>query len=115
VALLGDGKLSFLGGGVDEYLERVRTTRRAPVPQGPPADQPVSAAASERAGRKELQRLERQIDRLSDKEEELAARMAADAGDYQKLTALGAELRAVQKDKAALEDRWLILSNDLDG
>ena len=27
VALLGDGKLSFLGGGVDEYLDRVRAAR----------------------------------------------------------------------------------------
>ena len=32
VALLGDGKLSFLGGGVDEYLDRVRSARRAPPP-----------------------------------------------------------------------------------
>ena len=35
VALLGDGRLSFLGGGVDEYLDRVRAARRAPrVPGG---------------------------------------------------------------------------------
>src|ERR1700686_2205129 len=27
VALLGDGKLSFLGGGVDEYLDRIRAVR----------------------------------------------------------------------------------------
>ena len=33
VALLGDGKLSFLGGGVDEYLDRVRAARRAPSPR----------------------------------------------------------------------------------
>ena len=29
VALLGDGKLSFLAGGVEEYLDRVRGTREA--------------------------------------------------------------------------------------
>ena len=28
VALLGDGKLAFLGGGVDEYLDRIRAARR---------------------------------------------------------------------------------------
>ena len=33
VALLGDGRLSFLGGGVDEYLDRVRAARRAPAPR----------------------------------------------------------------------------------
>ena len=35
VALLGDGRLSFLGGGVDEYLDRVRAARRAPAPRSP--------------------------------------------------------------------------------
>ena len=34
VALLGDGRLSFLGGGVDEYLDRVRAVRRAPRGRG---------------------------------------------------------------------------------
>ena len=34
VALLGDGKLAFLGGGVDEYLDRVRAARAG----GAPAD-----------------------------------------------------------------------------
>src|SRR5205807_10416103 len=33
VALLGDGKLSFLAGGVDEYLDRVRAVR-AVAPRG---------------------------------------------------------------------------------
>ena len=37
VALLGDGRLSFLGGGVDEYLDRVRAARRAPAPRSPAA------------------------------------------------------------------------------
>ena len=32
VALLGDGKLSFLAGGVEEYLDRVRGTREASLP-----------------------------------------------------------------------------------
>src|SRR5207249_3018366 len=61
VALLGDGAISFLGGGVDEYLDRVRAARRAPAPRsleaGSPAAAPPSAAA-ERTARKELQRLE---------------------------------------------------------
>ncbi|MGH3152948.1 MAG: ABC-F family ATP-binding cassette domain-containing protein, partial [Streptosporangiaceae bacterium] len=69
VALLGDGRLSFLGGGIDEYLDRIRTARAgstggprpAPVAAGPPR----SSAAEERTARKELQRLERQLDRLT--------------------------------------------------
>jgi ABC transport system ATP-binding/permease protein len=122
VALLGDGKLSFLGGGVDEYLDRVRAARRAPSP-GSPAAAPPSAgsaaggrpsAAEERIARKELQRLERQLDRLSAREAGLSAELAANATDYEKLTVLGAELKATQAEKADLEERWLELAADLE-
>ena len=117
VALLGDGRLSFLGGGVDEYLARVRTARAGssggPQPVTAPGP-PRSSAAGERTARKELQRLERQLDRLSAREAELTDLLAANATDYEKLTSLGAELRAVQAEKSDLEDRWLTVAADLD-
>jgi ATP-binding cassette subfamily F protein uup len=118
MALLGDGRLSFLAGGVDEYLDRIRTARAGstggsqPVPAAP--GPPRSSAAEERTARKELQRLERQLDRLTVRETELTALLAANATDYEKLTALGAELRAVQSEKSDLEDRWLTLAANLD-
>ena len=115
VALLGDGKLSFLGGGVDEYLDRVpRAGREAPRPPGPRRTAPRSSAAEERTARKELQRLERQLDRLSARETELTAQLAANATDYEKLTALGADLKATQAEKADLEERWLAVADELD-
>ena len=128
VALLGDGKLSFLAGGVEQYLDQVRGTREAslPAPAGPPGRASAASAAGgpspaapappdgtapgtaeERAARKELQRLERQIDRLSGREAQLGAQMAENASDYEKLTQMGADLRSVRADKAALEERWL--------
>ena len=117
VALLGDGRLSFLGGGIDEYLDRIRTARAgstggprpAPVAAGPPR----SSAAEERTARKELQRLERQLDRLTVREAELSTLLAANATDYEKLTTLGAELRAVQAEKSGLEERWLAVAANL--
>ena len=118
VALLGDGWLSFLGGGVDEYLDRVRTARAGssggpqPVTAAPGAAR--SSAAEERTARKELQRLERQLDRLSVRETELTEQLAANATDYEKLTSLGAELRAVQAEKSDLEDRWLSVAAGLE-
>jgi ABC transport system ATP-binding/permease protein len=121
VALLGDGRLSFLGGGVDEYLDRVRAARRAPAPRSPAVRSPAgsaaagSAAAAERTARKELQRLERQLDRLTAREAGLSAELAANATDYEKLTALGAELKAVQAEKADLEERWLTVAAQFDG
>jgi ATP-binding cassette subfamily F protein uup len=120
VALLGDGRLSFLGGGVDEYLDRVRAARRPPAPRSPAAGSPAgsavagSAAAAERTARKELQRLERQLDRLTAREAGLSAELAANATDYEKLTALGAELKATQAEKADLEERWLTVAAELD-
>jgi ATP-binding cassette subfamily F protein uup len=130
VALLGDGKLSFLGGGVEEYLARIRAVRAAPAvgpdPDTPDAQpgrssagkqaaaRPKASAGQERAARKELQRLERQLERLSAREAELAEQLAANATDYEKLTALGADLRVAQAEKADLEERWLTLAAELD-
>jgi ATP-binding cassette subfamily F protein uup len=118
VALLGDGKLSFLGGGVEEYLDRIRAARSTP-PAGPKpsegsAGPARSAAAQERLARKELQRLERQLERLSAREAGLTADLAANATDYEKLTKLGADLRAVQSEKSDLEDRWLTIAAGLE-
>jgi ATP-binding cassette subfamily F protein uup len=120
VALLGDRKLAFLGGGVDEYLDRVRALRDTPVGQPPaparpqPAGAPAPSAAEERTARKELQRLERQLQRLSARETELAEQLAANATDYEKLTALGAELKATQAEKSDLEDRWLTVAAEFE-
>src|SRR5580704_13960211 len=114
VALLGDGKLAFLGGGVDEYLDRVRAARDAPASTGPATPAPRSSAADDRTARKELQRLERQLERLSAGEAELAAELAANATDYEKLTELGAELKATQAEKADLEERWLTVAAELE-
>jgi ABC transport system ATP-binding/permease protein len=113
VALVGDGKLAFLAGGVDEYLDRVRAVRAAPGSGRAAAKSPPSAA-EERTARKELQRLERQLERLSTREKKLAAELAANATDYEKLTALGADLRATQAEKADLEERWLTVAAELD-
>ena len=136
VALLGDGKLAFLGGGVDEYLDRIRAARAggrpdgsAPVRAAPPrtaaagapggspvagTEPPRTSAAQERTARKELQRLERQLERLSARETELTAQLAANAADYEKLTTLGADLKATQAEKADLEDRWLTVAAELE-
>ena len=118
VALLGDGQLSYLGGGIGEYLDRVRAARAGssggPQPVTDPHRPPRASAADERTARKELQRLDRQLDRLAAREAELTELLAANATDYEKLTSLGAELRAVQAEKSGLEDRWLSLAAELE-
>ena len=129
IALLGDGKLSYLGGGIDEYLaRRARQAGAGSRPAGDTQSRPdagggagtaggagLGPAGAQRAARKELQRLERQIDRLSARETELSAALAAQASDYQKLIELGAQLRGVQEDKARLEERWLTVAEQCAG
>uniref|UniRef100_UPI000D1ACFB3 ABC-F family ATP-binding cassette domain-containing protein n=1 Tax=Thermobifida fusca TaxID=2021 RepID=UPI000D1ACFB3 len=116
-ALLGDGTLRHLPGGVDEYLRlRAERAERGEIPQdgaaakedaGPAEAAPKLSAAERRAAQKELQRIERRIDRISAREEELHALMAEAAEDYARLAELGAELKALTAEKAELEDAWL--------
>jgi ATP-binding cassette subfamily F protein uup len=114
-ALLGDGKIAFLPRGVDEYLERVRALRAAQESRPAARSTTVSASTAERTARKELQRLERQIDRAADRETALNEELAANAADYEKLTELGAQLRVLQAEKAGLEERWLEVASSLEG
>jgi ABC transport system ATP-binding/permease protein len=118
LALLGDGKLSYLGGGIDEYLAR-RAGQMEAAAAGSGASTRAGSglgrAGAQRAANKELQRLERQIDRLTARETELTAELAAQASDYEKLIELGAQLRGVQEEKAALEERWLAVAEEATG
>jgi ABC transport system ATP-binding/permease protein len=117
VLALIDGRLSYLPGGVDEYL-RLRASASevaAPVLRARSAGPAptVSDAARQRAGQKELARLERQIARLSDTEAELSADLVAHASDYETLLELGARLRAVQDERTGLEERWLQVAEQM--
>jgi ABC transport system ATP-binding/permease protein len=117
LALLGDGKLSYLGGGIDEYLARRAGQLEAAAGGGASAraGSGPGRAGAQRAANKELQRLERQIGRLTARETELTAELAAQASDYEKLIELGAQLRGVQEEKAALEERWLEVAEEAAG
>ena len=117
VALL-DGKLSFLAGGVAEYLDRrerglelAQATQRAGA--AGQATGTASAATRRRDGQKELTRLERQLSKISVKEAELIKELAEHAADYPRLIELGAQLRLVQEEKASLEERWLTVAEEL--
>jgi ATP-binding cassette subfamily F protein uup len=119
VVALIDGKLRHLPGGVEEYLrlrEQERQEDRGQAGgQGTPAAaaRPASSAARQRAGQKELSRLERQISRLSDTEAKLTVALAESASDYARLIELGAELRAVQQERSGLEEAWLAVAEEL--
>ena len=114
-----DGQLAYLPGGVEEYLSLRERAAAAPGRERPAAAagadcsrQGPSSAARQRAGQKELARLERQIARLTDTEARLSAALAENATDYEQLIELGAELRAAQAERAELEERWLTIAEE---
>ena len=126
VLALIDAGLAFLPRGVDEYLERLdaeedkQASPASPTSPATAARPDGGAAAGIPAGqlpagqlreaRKELARLDRQLQRLASRESELHEALAAAAADYARLLDLGEELRALQAEKTALEDRWLQLA-----
>jgi ABC-type multidrug transport system ATPase subunit len=110
--LFGDGRLTHLPGGIDEYL--ARASGSAPVPETAPVPpRPVSSAAELRTAKKELARLERQVGKLTEREASLHEQLAAYATDYEKVTALDAELRSVQAEKEQAEEAWLVLADQV--
>lgn len=104
-ALLGDGRVTHLPGGIDEYLSR-RVLTAGPVATPRPA-QSQSNAAEHRAAMKELARLERRLDTLHKRENQLHEQLAANATNPDKLVDLNAELKTVLTEKDDVEARWL--------
>jgi ATP-binding cassette subfamily F protein uup len=106
VALMGDGSLAALPGGVDEYLAR-RSTAVTAAPT-----ERRAAKGDSRSARKELTRLERQIATLDKREARLHEQLAEHATDFEKIAMLDAELREVIATREAAEEQWLELSDD---
>ncbi|WP_141578295.1 ABC-F family ATP-binding cassette domain-containing protein [Actinomadura sp. WMMA1423] len=117
VALLGDGRVSLLPGGVDEYLER-RAAGTAPKPgcvQAEPAPAPPKpkAGGQDWKARKELDRLERRLEKLAAQQAALHEQLAAHATDYARLQELDSQLKEIQAEAAGVEEEWLMLAEDL--
>ena len=115
-ALLGDGSLVLLPGGVDEYLARRHAVTAA---AGAAGDGSAGAASRRRGGdtraaRKELARIERDVDKLARREERLHAELAAHATDPERVLELDGALRAVHTEREALEARWMELAEQID-
>jgi ATP-binding cassette subfamily F protein uup len=108
-ALLGDGTLVLLPGGVDDYLSRRRLDepddRR--TPKEPASGSSGSGSAASRAARKELARIERQLAKLNARIVAVHDQMAAHASDFTALAALDAELTELTSQRDSVEHAWL--------
>lgn len=120
MALLGDKSLRMLPRGIDEYLERRQRQAETAVPAAPAAPcaqtaqapAPAVSAQASRAAKKELQKVERQLDKMSTRETTLHAQIAEHATDFEKVAKLDAELRELVAERDVLEMRWLELAED---
>lgn len=119
MALLGDQSLRMLPRGIDEYLERRlgmagTTAPAAPASASKTAAAPAPSASPQatRAAKKELQKVERQLDKMSTRETTLHAQIADNATDFEKVAKLDAELRELVAERDVLEMRWLELAEE---
>jgi len=115
VALLGDGRLAALPGGVAEYLERRRAARTEEPGVAGGRQRGGDTRAETRAARRELARLERRIAALQAREAALHGELAEHATDHLRVAALDAELRSVGADREAAETAWLELAESAPG
>ncbi len=114
-AIMGDGRVRHLPRGVDQYIEDLdagvtRRTDAKPVetaetPQAEQQQQPVDAAVA-RAAKKELNRIERQIAKITQSEAKLHDQIAANASNYERLAELDSELRKLGDERSELETLW---------
>ncbi|MEU6993231.1 ABC-F family ATP-binding cassette domain-containing protein [Streptomyces sp. NPDC046465] len=131
-ALLGDLTMRMLPRGIDEYLERrqrMAETGAAATPAASTSGQGAGAVAApaaggsgsgsgsgsakdSRAAKKELQKVERQLSKVSERETKLHAQIADNATDFGKVAKLDAELRELIGERDELEMRWLELAED---
>jgi len=123
VALLGDGKITHLPGGVEEYLRRRAAEQADPTATPALRAEPVAAGSistapsdpnRQRTLRKDLQRLERRMESLQRKETQLHEKMTGAGADYAAAAQISAELKALHAEVEQIETDWLAAAEDLE-
>ena len=104
VGLTGDKSLRDLPRGIEEYLE----LRRGSQINKPKAEiKKVATILEQKAAKKELARIEKQLERRVARISELEAELTQTGNDYEKLATLTNELDSLKAEHAELEEQWL--------
>ena len=106
VGLLGDGKVTDLPRGIDQYLEQRAIQIEASLPKAN-IEKKISSAAEERQNKKDLIRIERQMEKLDCEIKELEKAQEAAAFDAEALLKATEALQVAQAKREALEEEWL--------
>jgi len=119
VAMLGDGGIRDLPGGVEQYLDLRRATRASAAASSAstgsggsraaasPTASTGPTAAERREAKKDLNRIDRLLTKLSTQEDKIHLEMAAKAADHTAVLGLNDKLRAIVDEREALELEWL--------
>jgi ATP-binding cassette subfamily F protein uup len=113
VGLLGDGQLRDLPRGVDQYLEQREVMVSQSLAIQPPS-KPVSNAAQERQIKKDIARLERQMEKAEQRLGELLLEQESELFNHERLLEIAEEIATAQANQRALEEEWLAATLSLD-
>ena len=111
VGLLGDQELRDLPRGVDQYLELRSTMIEQSMRTAP--KKTISDAAQVRLIKKEIAKLEKQIEKVQSEEKNLLSEQEAASFDHQKLIEIAEKLETIQSLRQKFEDDWLELSGKI--
>jgi len=111
VGLLGDGQLRDLPRGVDQYLEDRARALRGGSSQG---EKKVSSAQTERLLKKDLARVERQIEKAKEKLVALKSSQGEASFDAQRLIEIASEIASLESELVQREEEWLEITLALD-
>ena len=112
VGLLGNGTLRDLPRGIDEYLE----LRKAMVGNKPPIQKSKSPSSVTEIQmlKKNIAKYEKQIQKLSQEEQELNSRLEVAVFDHEVLMELTSKIGKVQELKFLIEEEWINASAELE-
>ena len=111
VGLLGDKSLRDLPRGVDQYLEQREASVLQPSSETKPKN--ASSAAEQRQLKKDLVRVERQIQKSKEKIAELEVTQENAAFDPAELLRISEELENLRTELNTREEEWLEITDQL--
>jgi ABC transport system ATP-binding/permease protein len=118
-ALDAGGTIRHLPGGIAQYLEQ--RERRPPAAgsdvraSGPsPGAQMLAGRKQRKRSERDVKRLEREIEQISEREGAIGQEMLANASDHGQLATLQAELELLSARRGELETAWLEASEALE-
>jgi ATPase subunit of ABC transporter with duplicated ATPase domains len=114
-AILGDGKVRYLTGGVDQYLQ-LRQGMEAKPEVTTAVKTSALSGAEKRNTEKELARIERALEKQTSQKLQLELELSTfDQSDYQGLIELGEKITAIATEIDNLELGWLDAQHRLQG